>query len=93
MVSLLQFCSSRPLPLLRGRGLAFNPMGSLSGMAVAALIVLPNLISDKRDAAGEVIFHSLSEAEKANIRLHDLAVPNCMNTRDRTPRKCYLPHR
>ena len=49
-------------------------MGSLSGMAVAALIVLPNLISDKRDAAGEVIFHSLSEAEKANIRLHDLAV-------------------
>ena len=53
---------------------AFNPMGSLSGMAVAALIVLPNLISDKRDATGEVIFHSLSEAEKANIRLHDLAV-------------------
>lgn len=53
---------------------AFNPMGSLSGMAVAALIVLPSLISDKRDAAGEVIFHSLSEAEKADIRLHDLAV-------------------
>lgn len=53
---------------------AFNPMGSLSGMAVAALIVLPNLISDKRDAAGDVIFHTLSEAEKANIRLHDLAV-------------------
>ncbi len=53
---------------------AFNPMGSLSGMAVAALIVLPSLVSDKRDAAGEVIFHSLSEAEKANIRLHDLAV-------------------
>ena len=53
---------------------AFNPMGSLSGMAVAALIVLPGLISDKRDAAGEVIFHTLSEAEKANIRLHDLAM-------------------
>lgn len=53
---------------------AFNPMGSLSGMAVAALIVLPSLISDKRDAAGEVIFHSLSESEKADIRLHDLAV-------------------
>jgi FHS family L-fucose permease-like MFS transporter len=53
---------------------AFNPMGSLSGMAVAALIVLPNLISDKRDAAGEIIFHSLSEADKAHIRLHDLAV-------------------
>ena len=53
---------------------AFNPMGSLSGMAVASLIVLPSLISDKRDAAGEVIFHGLNEAEKANIRLHDLAV-------------------
>lgn len=53
---------------------SFNPMGSLSGMAVASLIVLPSLLSDKRDAAGEVLFHGLSEAEKANIRLHDLAV-------------------
>ena len=53
---------------------AFNPMGSLSGMAVAALVVLPNLISDKRDEAGDIIFHSLNQAEKANIRLHDLAV-------------------
>lgn len=53
---------------------AFNPMGSLSGMAVASLIVLPQLFSDKRDAAGNIIFSSLSEAEKAGIRLHDLAV-------------------
>lgn len=53
---------------------AFNPIGSLSGMAVASFIVLPNLISDKRNAAGEVIFGALSEAEKADIRLHDLAV-------------------
>lgn len=53
---------------------AFNPVGSLSGMAIASFIVLPNLISDKRDAAGEVIFGTLSEAEKAGIRLHDLAV-------------------
>lgn len=53
---------------------AFNPIGSLSGMAVASLIVLPNLISDRRDAAGQIIFGSLSEAEKAQIRLHDLAV-------------------
>ena len=53
---------------------AFNPIGSLSGMAVAALVVLPNLISDKRDAAGEVIFHTLSQTEKADIRLHDLAM-------------------
>ncbi len=53
---------------------AFNPMGSLSGMAVASLIVLPNLISDKRDAAGQIIFPTLDAAEKAQIRLHDLAV-------------------
>ena len=53
---------------------AFNPMGSLSGMAVASLIVLPNLWSDRRNAAGEIIFGTLSEAEKADIRLHDLAV-------------------
>lgn len=53
---------------------AFNPVGSLSGMAVASFIVLPNLISDHRDAAGQIIFHGLSEAEKADIRLHDLAV-------------------
>ena len=53
---------------------AFNPMGSLAGMAVASMIVLPNLLSDKRDAAGNIIFSTLSEAEKADIRLHDLAV-------------------
>ena len=53
---------------------AFNPVGSLSGMAVASFIVLPQLLSDKRDAAGQIIFGSLSEAEKSAIRLHDLAV-------------------
>ena len=53
---------------------AFNPMGSLCGMSVASLIVLPQLISDRRDAAGQIIFSALSEAEKADIRLHDLAV-------------------
>ena len=53
---------------------AFNPMGSLAGMAVASMIVLPNLLSDKRDAAGNILFPMLSEAEKAEIRLHDLAV-------------------
>ena len=52
----------------------FNPMGSLCGMAVASFVVLPQLISDKRDAAGNIIFPMLSEAEKADIRLHDLAV-------------------
>ena len=53
---------------------AFNPMGSLSGMAVASLVVLPALWSDRRNAAGETFFHTLSEAEKATIRLHDLEV-------------------
>lgn len=53
---------------------AFNPMGSLSGMAVASLIVLPQLWSDRRNAAGETFFHTLSETEKAGIRVHDLAV-------------------
>lgn len=53
---------------------AFNPVGSLSGMAVASFIVLPNLISDTRDEAGNMIFGTLSTAEKAAIRTHDLAV-------------------
>ena len=53
---------------------AFNPLGSLYGMAVASFLVLPNLLSDRRDAAGQVVFSSLSDAEKADIRLHDLAV-------------------
>lgn len=53
---------------------AFNPVGSLIGMAVASMVVLPNLISDKRDAAGNILFPALSEAEKADIRLHDLAI-------------------
>lgn len=53
---------------------AFNPMGSLCGMSVASLIVLPQLISDKRDAAGQIIFPTLSAAEKADIRIHDLAI-------------------
>ena len=53
---------------------AFNPMGSLCGMAVASMVVLPQLVSDRRDAAGQVVFSTLSEAEKAVIRVHDLAV-------------------
>lgn len=53
---------------------SFNPMGSLLGMSVASLIVLPNLLSDKRNAAGEIIYPTLDAAEKATIKLHDLAV-------------------
>ncbi len=39
---------------------AFNPMGSLAGMAVASMVVFPNLLSDKRHAAGNIIFPLLS---------------------------------
>ena len=53
---------------------AFNPMGSLSGMAVASLVVLPSLWSDRRDGMGNTIFHTLSETEKAGIRMHDLEI-------------------
>ena len=31
-------------------------------------------ISDRRDDAGQIIFHTLTEAEKQSIRLHDLAI-------------------
>ena len=53
---------------------AFNPIGSLLGMSVASFIILPNLLSDARDEAGNYLFFALSEAEKADIRVHDLAV-------------------
>jgi FHS family L-fucose permease-like MFS transporter len=53
---------------------SFNPMGSILGMFVASNVVLTALQSDKRDAAGELIWNTLNEAEKAVIRTHDLAV-------------------
>jgi len=53
---------------------SFNPMGSLLGMFVASNFILSALESDKRDAAGDLIFTTLGEAEKAAIRTHDLAV-------------------
>ncbi len=52
---------------------SFNPMGSLLGMTVASQVILPALESDKRDADGNLIFETLSAAEKAAIRTHDLA--------------------
>jgi FHS family L-fucose permease-like MFS transporter len=53
---------------------AFNPMGSLLGMFVASRIVLASLESDKRNAAGELIFPTLDEATKAAIRTNDLMI-------------------
>lgn len=53
---------------------SFNPLGSLMGMSVASLIVLPNLLSDARDDMGEMVYSTLDAAEKSSIRIHDLAV-------------------
>lgn len=53
---------------------AFNPMGSLLGMFIASRIVLVALESDKRNAAGELIFPMLDEATKAAIRRSDLLI-------------------
>ena len=52
---------------------SFYPLGSITGMVVASQLVLTNLESDKRDAAGNLIYHTLSETEKMGIRTHDLA--------------------
>ncbi len=53
---------------------SFNPMGSLLGMFVASNVILTALQSDVRDASGNLIFNTLSVAEKEAIRTHDLAV-------------------
>ena len=53
---------------------SFNPIGSLSGMAVASFVVLPSLLSDThRDENGQLIFSQLPESVKSAERLHDLA--------------------
>ena len=53
---------------------SFNPIGSLFGMFVASKFILTSLESDVRDEAGNLIFNTLSTAEKAVIRTNDLAV-------------------
>ncbi len=53
---------------------SFNPMGSILGMFVASQVILPALDSDKRDVAGNLLFDTMSTAEKAAIRTHDLAI-------------------
>lgn len=53
---------------------SFNPIGSLLGMFVASNFILTSLQSDLRTPSGELIFTSLSEAEKAVIRTQDLAI-------------------
>ena len=53
---------------------SFNPLGSLLGMFVASKFILSSLDSDKRTAAGELIFTTLDEAQKAVVRTHDLLI-------------------
>jgi MFS transporter, FHS family, L-fucose permease len=53
---------------------SFNPLGSIFGMFIASNVILAALQSDIRNSAGELIFETLSVAEKAVIRTHDLAV-------------------
>jgi MFS transporter, FHS family, L-fucose permease len=53
---------------------SFNPMGSLLGMFVASNYILSSLQSEVRNADNELIYHTLSAAEKAAIRTHDLAI-------------------
>lgn len=54
---------------------AFNPIGSLTGMAVASWVVLPALLSDKhRDADGINHFDLLEPAVKEAEKLQDLTV-------------------
>lgn len=53
---------------------AFNPIGSLFGMFVASKFILVALDSDIRNEAGEVIFGTLNEAQKAIVRTHDLEI-------------------
>ena len=53
---------------------SFNPMGSLLGMFVASRVILATLDSEKRNAAGELIFPTLDEAAKAAIRTSDLMI-------------------
>jgi FHS family L-fucose permease-like MFS transporter len=53
---------------------SFNPLGSILGMFVAANVILASLQSDLLNSTGDLIFDTLSVAEKATIRTHDLAV-------------------
>ena len=52
---------------------SFNPVGSLSGMAVASWVILAALKSDER-VDGVLTFPTLDEASKAAIRTSDLLI-------------------
>lgn len=60
---------------------AFNPMGSLSGMAVASLVVLPSLISDIRNSSGELIMNQLVNENKICV-ISDIKTENNIENKD-----------
>ncbi len=53
---------------------SFNPIGSLLGMFVASNFILSSLQSDIRTETGDLVFDTLSQAEKAAVRVNDLAI-------------------
>lgn len=53
---------------------AFNPFGALSGLYVAQTFILGSLQSDDIDANGVLVYDTLSEVAKANVRTADLMV-------------------
>ncbi|MBI9064349.1 MAG: L-fucose:H+ symporter permease [Marinilabiliaceae bacterium] len=53
---------------------SFNPLGSIFGMFIASKVILASLESDVRDASGNLVFETMSAAEKAAVRTHDLDV-------------------
>lgn len=53
---------------------SFNPVGSLLGMFVASNFILVSLQSDIRNDSGELIFNTLSNADKAVMRTNDLGI-------------------
>lgn len=53
---------------------SFNPIGSLTGMFIAQQLILQALQSDDVDTSGNSVFNTLSVAEQAGIRTHDLEI-------------------
>ena len=50
---------------------AFNPMGSLMGMAVASFLVLPSLVSDFRDSAHNGIYDAIIKGKAVVVENAD----------------------
>lgn len=53
---------------------SFNPIGSITGMFVAQQFILSNLQSAEKAADGSLVFDSLSDADQALVKVHDLLV-------------------